>query len=74
MSRRIKVGKVTRVVTSDGRVFIGSLTGYAEVSKGEDVFEELYLSGCGEKLITIQVEKVIDIDQEDCSFPFEPST
>lgn len=69
----IEVGKLTRVVTVDGRVFIGQLTGYAEVSQGEEVLEEIYLSGCGDvPVTTIQMNNVKDLDQDRVSFEFTP--
>ena len=68
--RQIHVGKLTRVMTMDERVFIGTLTGYAEVSQGEDKLEEIYLSGCGEHLTTIQLNNVKEIDQDRVAFEF----
>lgn len=69
----IEVGKLTRVVTVDGRCFIGMLTGYAEVSQGEDMLEEIYLSGCNESPVTvIQVSNVKELDQQQVTFAFTP--
>jgi hypothetical protein len=69
----IEVGKLTRVVTVDGRCFIGTLTGYAEVSQGEDELEEIYLSGCNEVPVTvIQLSNVKELDQAQVTFPFTP--
>ncbi|MBT9583327.1 hypothetical protein IV102_08250 [bacterium] len=69
---KIEVGKLTRVATVDGRVYLGLLTGYAEVSQGEDMLEEIYLSGCGDVLTTIQMNNVKDIDQGRIHFDFNP--
>ena len=69
----IEVGKLTRVVTMDQRCFIGMLTGYAEVSQGEDMLEEIYLSGCNETAVTvIQLSNVKELDQSNLSFSFVP--
>lgn len=68
-----EVGKLIRVVTVDGRVYIGQLTGYAEVSQGEDVLEEIYLAGCGDvPVTTIQMNNVKELDQQNISFDFTP--
>ena len=70
---KIEVGKLTRVATVDGRVYLGMLTGYAEVSQGEDMLEEIYLSGCGDvPVTTIQMNNVKDIDQVRTHFEFNP--
>ena len=70
---QIEVGKLTRVVTMDQRCFIGMLTGYAEVSQGEDMLEEIYLSGCNESPVTvIQLSNVKELDQSNLSFSFTP--
>ena len=70
---KIEVGKLTRVATVDGRVYLGMLTGYAEVSQGEDMMEEIYLSGCGAvPVTTIQMNNVKDIDQVRTHFEFNP--
>jgi len=68
----IEVGKLTRVVTVDGRCFIGTLTGYAEVSQGDDELEEIYLSGCNESLVTVQLSNVKVLDQSQVTFAFTP--
>jgi len=68
----IEVGKLTRVVTLDGRVYIGTLTGYAEVSQGEDRLQEIYLSGCGAECTTIQLGSVRHLDQSQVRFEFQP--
>ena len=67
-----EVGKLTRVVTMDQRCFIGTLTGYAEVSQGEDMLEEIYLSGCNESgpVTVIQLSNVKELDQSNLSFAF----
>ncbi|MBI3930001.1 MAG: hypothetical protein HY319_30965 [Armatimonadetes bacterium] len=68
----IKVGQLVKVQTVDGRTYVGTLTGYAEVGQGEDeVLEEIYLSGCGERLLTLQMSNVKGISQSDCWFEFE---
>jgi hypothetical protein len=70
---RIEVGKLTRVATVDGRTYIGLLTGYAEVSQGDDMLEEIYLSGCGDvPVTTVQMNNVKTLDQEEVSFEFHP--
>jgi len=71
--KQIQVGKLTRIITVDERIFIGTLTGYAEVSQGEDKLEEIYLSGCGEHLTTIQLNNIREIDQDRVSFEFHQS-
>ncbi|MFN8608251.1 MAG: hypothetical protein U0931_12015 [Vulcanimicrobiota bacterium] len=69
----IEVGKLTRVVTVDGRCFIGMLTGYAEVSQGEDMLEEIYLAGCNEAPVTVvQLTNVKELDQQQLTFSFTP--
>ena len=69
---QIEVGKLTRVVTMDQRCFIGLLTGYAEVSQGEDMLEEIYLTGCneGNPTLVIQISNVRDLDQSNLTFSF----
>ena len=70
---KIEVGQLTRVVTVDGRIYIGLLTGYAEVSQGDDMLEEIYLSGCGDDPATvIHMTNVKLIDQNDIGFEFNP--
>lgn len=71
---QVEVGKLTRVVTMDQRCFIGTLTGYAEVSQGEDMLEEIYLTGCNESSpnIVIQLSNVKELDQSKVSFSFTP--
>ncbi len=71
---QIEVGRLTRVVTRDQRCFIGMLTGYAEVSQGEDMLEEIYLTGCSESspLTVIQLSNVKELDQSNISFSFVP--
>ena len=71
---QIEVGKLTRVVTMDQRFFIGTLTGYAEVSQGEDMLEEIYLTGCSESspVKVIQLSNVKELDQSSLSFSFTP--
>jgi|JI10StandDraft_1071094.scaffolds.fasta_scaffold5669754_1 hypothetical protein len=68
----IEVGKLTRVVTMDQRCFIGMLTGYAEVSQGEDMLEEIYLAGCNDSspVTVIQLSNVKELDQSNVSFAF----
>ena len=68
-----EVGKIIRVQTVDGRVYIGTLTGYSEVAQGEDVLEEIYLSGCGDvPVTTIQMNNVKALSQSNVSFEFTP--
>lgn len=67
----IEIGKLTKIVTLDGRAYIGTLTGYAEVSQGEQVLEEVYVSGCGD-LLTIKVTDVASFDQTTLAFSFTP--
>ena len=71
---QIEVGKITRVVTMDQRCFIGLLTGYAEVSQGEDMLEEIYLTGCneGNPVLVIQISNVRELDQSNLTFSFTP--
>jgi len=71
---QIEVGKLTRVVTMDQRCFIGLLTGYAEVSQGDDMLEEIYLAGCndGNPVLVIQISNVRDLDQSNPTFSFTP--
>ena len=73
--KQIEVGKLTRVVTMDQRCFIGTLTGYAEVSQGEDMLEEIYISGCNDSaspVTVIQLSNVKELDQSNVSFAFTP--
>ncbi len=66
-----EVGKLTRVDTVDGRVYIGTLTGYAEVSQGDDILEEVYLTGCGDVPVTVvQMNNVKSLDQTNIGFEF----
>ena len=71
---QIEVGKLTRVVTMDQRCFIGLLTGYAEVSQGDDMLEEIYLTGCneGNPILVIQISNVKELDQSNLTFSFTP--
>jgi len=71
MPNHFQVGVLTRVSTVDGRTYIGTLTGYAEVSQGEDMLEEIYLSGCGDKIATVQLNNVKEMDQENTTFAFK---
>lgn len=74
MMASFEVGKLTRVDTVDGRVYIGMLTGYGEVSQGDDVLEEIYLSGCGDDPVTtVQMNNVKRLDQSNVSFEFTPA-
>lgn len=68
----VQIGKITRVITKDGRCFIGTLTGYAEVAQGDDAFEEIYLVGCSESspTLVLQMNNVSAIDQEQVAFKF----
>ena len=70
----IEVGKLTRVVTMDQRCFIGRLTGYSEISQGEDMLEEIYLTGCndGPPVLVVQISNVKELDQSNVSFRFTP--
>ena len=69
MDKEIEVGKLAKVVTKDGRTFLGTISGYAELATGEEVIEEIYLQGFGE-LRVVSLSDVEDIDQEDVSFRF----
>ncbi|MBX3169730.1 MAG: hypothetical protein KF760_20170 [Candidatus Eremiobacteraeota bacterium] len=70
---QFEVGKLTRVVTMDQRCFIGVLSGYAEVSSGEDMLEEIYLTGChASASLVIQLSNVKELDQSEVSFSFTP--
>lgn len=69
MDKEIEVGKLAKVVTKDGRTFLGTITGYAEVATGDEVIEEIYVQGFGE-LRLLGLNDIEDIDQEDVSFRF----
>ena len=71
MDTNIEVGKFTKVVTKDGRVFIGMLTGYAEVASGEEVMEEIYLNGLGKDPRVISLNDVTQVSQDSIGFCFK---
>jgi hypothetical protein len=71
MEKRIGVGKMIRVTTKDGRTFIGTLTGYAEICQGEDIMEEIYIEGCAEKKLILKMAELKDISEMETYFLFK---
>jgi hypothetical protein len=71
MERRIQIGRPCRVTTKDGRTYVGTVSGYAEVASGNEMLEEIYLEGLGDRPLVIQLADVQDISQ-DGYFDFKP--
>ena len=74
METTIEVGKLTKAVTKDGRTFIGTLTGYAEVASGDEVMEEIYLQGLGKDIKVLTVHELVAVTQESTSFVYKVPT
>lgn len=70
METTVEVGKLTKVVTKDGRTFIGLLSGYAEVGTGDEIMEELYLTGLGKDAKVVSVHEIEKVDQAATNFVF----